>query len=190
MTTPKMNTNLICPDCGAPMILRKTMKFPQRNGQPGLFYGCQRFPKCKATHGAHPDGRPLGIPGNAETKAARHRAHAAFDDIWEKRLLSRGAAYRWLSKKLGYEAHMGEMDVEQCERVIALCEAFDPSDPAAQDAGAEFSLEAEDAKRKRREKWKKRRANWSKKKKTEYNRAKRKRQKANRAARKAAAEST
>lgn len=186
----KMNTNLICPDCGAPMVLRQTKKYPQKNGQPGLFYGCKRFPQCTATHGAHPDGRPLGVPGNAETKAARHRAHAAFDALWQNLLLSRGAAYGWLSKKLGHEAHMGEMGIEECEQVIRLCETFDPSDPDALDAGAKFSLKAEADKQKRREKWKKQRENWSRKKKTEYNRAKRKRQKANRAARKAEASET
>lgn len=181
----KTSDSPICPDCGAPMVLRETMKFPQKNGQPGLFYGCKRFPRCKATHGAHPDGRPLGIPANAETKAARHRAHTAFDFIWEQQLLTRGAAYRWLSKKMGYEAHMGEMDIEQCDRVIFFCERFDASDPDAVAAGAEFAAEAEAEKQKRREKWKEHRKNWSKAKKTRYNREKRKRQKANRAARKA-----
>ena len=42
-----------CLECGASMMLRES-KF-------GLFYGCSTFPVCRATHGAHKDGRPLGI---------------------------------------------------------------------------------------------------------------------------------
>lgn len=52
-----------CGECQAPMLLRES-RF-------GKFYGCTRFPECRGTHGAHPDGRPLGVPANAETKEAR-----------------------------------------------------------------------------------------------------------------------
>jgi ssDNA-binding Zn-finger/Zn-ribbon topoisomerase 1 len=152
-----------------------------RNSRFGKFYGCTGYPDCDGTHGAHPDGRPLGIPANKETKAARHLAHAAFDALWgERKLLSRGAAYRWLSLKLGHESHMGEMGIEDCERVIQLCEAFDPSDQAAVDARRESELKASAQKAK----WKNQRKNWSAKKKADYNRKKKMRQKANRAARK------
>lgn len=176
--------NPTCPDCGAPMMLRETERFKTKTGSPRKFYGCSRFPKCMATHGAHPDGRPLGVPGNAETKAARGRAHAAFDAIWQDGRLTRHAAYAWLAAKLGGESHMGAMGVEQCERVVMLCEAFDASDPDAI-AAAEKSAELAAA---QKAKWKLQRKNWTNAKKTRYNRAKRKRQKANRAARMSAEE--
>lgn len=32
------------------------------------FFGCVGCPRCRATHGAHADGSPLGIPANAETQ--------------------------------------------------------------------------------------------------------------------------
>jgi ssDNA-binding Zn-finger/Zn-ribbon topoisomerase 1 len=67
---------LHCPDCGAMMSLRAS-KF-------GLFYGCSMFPQCRATHGAHPWGAPLGIPAKRDTKMARIRAHAAFDRLWKE----------------------------------------------------------------------------------------------------------
>ena len=33
-----------------------------RNSKYGLFYGCSTYPNCKASHGAHKDGKPLGTP--------------------------------------------------------------------------------------------------------------------------------
>lgn len=109
-----------CPDCRSDMVLR--------DSRYGPFYGCSRFPSCRATHGAHPDGRPLGVPADARTKAARIGAHAAFDPIWKSdrsrsRNRARGAAYRWLQRAMGLSAwpHIGEMNAEQCELVIRLC---------------------------------------------------------------------
>jgi ssDNA-binding Zn-finger/Zn-ribbon topoisomerase 1 len=116
---PGERDDLTCPDCGALMILRPS-KY-------GLFYGCRNFPACKGTHGAHPDGRPLGVPADRATKEARIRAHAAFDAIWEPGKISgrkrrRGRAYTWLAKRMGcQEVHMGEMTIEECERVVRLC---------------------------------------------------------------------
>ena len=109
-----------CPDCGSDMVLR-----PSRYGP---FYGCVRYPACAATHGAHPDGRPLGTPANAATRVARMRAHEAFDPIWRndsvrRRGPARRAAYQWLQDSLGMDRtpHIGEMTLEQCESVIRLC---------------------------------------------------------------------
>lgn len=115
--------DLACPEpgCGGRLVLRPS-KY-------GLFYGCERFPRCKAAHGAHPDGRPLGIPADGVTKRARIRAHAAFDPLWmvdgvrgkEKRR-ARSRAYVWLARQLGIEhVHMGELSIEDCDRVIAVC---------------------------------------------------------------------
>ena len=53
--------DLRCPECNSPFILR------QRRFDGNLFYGCSKFPECKETHGAHPTGEPLGIPGDKET---------------------------------------------------------------------------------------------------------------------------
>jgi len=106
-------TTLTCPECGAPVRLR-----PSRYG---LFYGCTTWPKCNGTHGAHPDGKPLGTPGNRETKDARIRAHAAFDTLWKNGGMKRKEAYRWMQDTLGMsqnEAHIGSFDVATCERLI------------------------------------------------------------------------
>lgn len=101
-----------CPECGAKMVLR--------NSKFGLFYGCTSFPKCKATHGAHADGQPLGIPANAKTKKARIRAHDAFDQLWKDKHMSRGDAYFWMQGAMvmtAEEAHIGRFTEDQCDEL-------------------------------------------------------------------------
>ena len=105
-----------CGECGYPMELR-----PSRYG---MFWGCTRFPACRGTHGAHPDGRPLGTPANTETKKLRIAAHEVFDATWKNGQRSRTSAYRWLAKKIKLtfaDCHIGSMDADQCRRVIGYC---------------------------------------------------------------------
>lgn len=111
---------LICPECAAPMVLRHSKAF-SKNGSLRPFYGCSRFPNCKATHGAHPNGKPLGVPANRETKQWRIKAHDVFDSLWKCSVISmtRKRAYEELAKKLGLlEVHIGEADIEMCKKII------------------------------------------------------------------------
>lgn len=105
-----------CGECGAPMILRESRH--------GKFYGCSRYPECRGTHGAHQeDGRPLGIPADKETKAARIKAHEAFDELWKGRQMTRTAAYQWMGEAMGLEPanrHIGRFTKEQCAQLVAL----------------------------------------------------------------------
>lgn len=129
---------LTCPECGSRMILRRSRH--------GLFYGCAKFPKCTATHGAHPDGTPLGIPAGPETKQARIRAHEVFDRLWKpietlyerslddsakRRALkaARRRAYAWLRATLELseeECHIGRFDKTTCDRVVEICKGVTP----------------------------------------------------------------
>jgi ssDNA-binding Zn-finger/Zn-ribbon topoisomerase 1 len=115
--TPKVIPK--CGECGSPMILRESRY--------GKFWGCSRFPQCKGTHGAHQaDGRPLGTPADKETKAARIKAHAAFDMLWKGREMSRTDAYRWMGEAMKLppeQRHIGEFTTEQCVLLIALLAA-------------------------------------------------------------------
>ena len=109
---------LDCPECDGKMSLR--------NSKHGPFYGCSNYPQCKAAHGAHPDGKPLGVPANKETKQWRIKAHDAFDKLWNfpGGRKHRGAAYGFLRRKMGLtheECHIGKFDQQQCEQVIAVC---------------------------------------------------------------------
>lgn len=109
---------LKCPECGHDMQLR--------NSRFGKFYGCTQYPNCNATHGAHRNGKPLGIPANKETKQWRITAHDAFDTLWKPRRsapMSRGEAYRWLqdSMKLSPDdCHIGRFTIDQCKKVVEL----------------------------------------------------------------------
>jgi len=111
-----------CGECGAPMELRYTNKFKFKDGKPRPFWGCSRFPECKGTHGAHPDGTPLGIPANAETKKWRRKAHESFDQWTEDCGLTRPQAYIKLAEHFNVgEIHIGEMGIEACKHVIRFC---------------------------------------------------------------------
>jgi ssDNA-binding Zn-finger/Zn-ribbon topoisomerase 1 len=118
---PEARDDLVCAECGARMVLRKS-KF-------GPFYGCTKFPECRGAHGAHQTGKPKGKPGDTATKKARIEAHTLFDRIWKEKLVkNRGAAYKWMQKALKLpksQAHIGEFSEEQCRQLMkAVYEAF------------------------------------------------------------------
>lgn len=116
----KVAPTLPCPECSCTMTLR--------NSRYGLFYGCAEWPKCRATHGAHPDGQPLGVPADAATKKARIEAHAEFDRLWTETGLKRKSAYGWLRKRCpDLPAHISEMNAEQCRELIERVKAHLPT---------------------------------------------------------------
>lgn len=98
------------------MHLRSTTLYKTKDGRLRKFYGCANYPDCKATHGAHPDGRPLGIPANQETKAMRIKIHKICEQIWgdwtkiSKR--QKNAMYLWLKANAPKE-HIAEMNMEE-----------------------------------------------------------------------------
>lgn len=109
-----------CGECSSPM------RFVQRGEGERGFWGCTRYPECRGTHGAHPDGTPLGKPADAATRQARVRAHAAFDRLWDgdDAPMARGEAYRWMRYTLGLtkdEAHIAEFEIDRCEELIKAC---------------------------------------------------------------------
>lgn len=102
-----------CPDCDGVMALR-----PSRFG---VFYGCLRYPACKGAHGAHPDGRPLGVPASRDTKVRRMAAHERFDSLWKCGDMTRTEAYSWMQKAMQMtkdQAHIANFTMGQCEKLI------------------------------------------------------------------------
>lgn len=146
---------LTCPDCGSPMTLR--------DSRYGKFYGCTQFPKCKGTHGAHPDGRPLGTPADRETKLARINAHDAFDLLWKIEpphipAVRRSEAYVLMQFLMGMtpaEAHIGNFSKEQCERLIAKLSDVDALAEAFKHLAENPPKPSPSRKRKRKEHWRK-----------------------------------
>ncbi len=122
----------LCPYCkGLPQLVGGQAIYP---GRPDLwalsFWQCK---PCDAYVGCHKAGngfgdgtRPLGSLANAELRAARNRAHAAFDPLWRSGEMRRRKAYAWLGARLGLpvkRVHIAEFDVATCARVVSVCQA-------------------------------------------------------------------
>ena len=117
-----------CPDCGSDMVLRVgpyVFEGGKYKGQRRRFWGCSRYPDCTAAHGAHPNGRPVGIPATSEVKEWRKKAHAVFDRLWmgPDAWLSRRDAYRAVGDVMGLPPiHIGSANIEECRLVIGITE--------------------------------------------------------------------
>jgi hypothetical protein len=88
-----------------------------------------RCETCEATVGLHPfTNIPLGTLATRVMRQARMRAKEAFNPLWEGGGMTRTEAYTWLAQKLGIarveECHIGWFDVQQCNRVVEVCEAY------------------------------------------------------------------
>ena len=132
-----MKRGVICPYCSQPAsLVGGDVIYPNRLDLHSLkFWSCS---PCRAYVGCHAKGAliqthpvkkhsdgtvPLGRLANAELRAAKSRAHAAFDPLWRGGPMFRPKAYAWLAEALGIErseCHIGEFDVAQCDRVVKL----------------------------------------------------------------------
>ena len=93
---------------------------PYRNkdGSRKRYWCCLRFPECKGSVGAHPNGKPLGYIADPETKKSRIAAHNAMDPLWKHGGMNRSDLYVLIAKELGIaELHIGFADIELCRRV-------------------------------------------------------------------------
>lgn len=126
---------VLCPYCGnvAKLVGGRAI-YPHR---PDLH--AKKFWQCKpcdahvgcheAGHGQGDGTKPLGRLANAELRKAKQEAHHAFDRLWMNKLNrrhARAAAYAWLAEVMELaadECHIGEMDVDQCRKVLALVKA-------------------------------------------------------------------
>ena len=109
-----------CPECNAEMILR--------NSKYGKFYGCSTFPTCKATHGAHPNGEPLGFPANKELKQLRMFIHKKLEKYFGKwdsmTKKDKAKMYKWL-KENTKTGHIGSMDIQDIQDLEKLLKERD-----------------------------------------------------------------
>jgi hypothetical protein len=123
-----------CPYCGLPAkAVDGSVIYPSRPDLAHkMFWRCA---PCGAWVGCHNGTMvALGRLANAELRAAKQRAHAAFDPLWQGKMRrdgcskgeARSAGYRWLAGQLGLEqptCHIGMFDVDVCERVVQVCGA-------------------------------------------------------------------
>lgn len=109
-----------CPYCGAEAVWRdSSVVYGQDYGKVWI---CSNYPACDAYVGCHGGTKtPLGRMANAELRAWKKKAHAAFDPLWQRGRMDRSEAYGWLAAELALpsaECHIGMFDIEMCERVI------------------------------------------------------------------------
>lgn len=103
--------------------------YPHRPDLHGLkFYYCANDAAWVGCHRG--TTKPLGRLANAELRQAKQDAHVAFDRLWRATTpagsFDRNGAYKWLAQQLGInrnDCHIGMMNVEQCQRVVQICEA-------------------------------------------------------------------
>lgn len=116
---PKARSDVMCADCGSVMRIVQ--------GKRGPFYGCTKWPECGGTHGAHPEGEPLGIPADEKTKVARRNLHEKFDKLWKGGLMSRKIAYMWLQGQMKMsrkQCHVAMFDLATCGRATKIINDF------------------------------------------------------------------
>lgn len=121
----------VCLECGATASLVMSQSiYPRR---PDLWNRPMWQCRCGAYTGCHQGTENAkGNPAGKETRDARRAAHAAFDRLWQLKVLrdgisrskARGAGYKWLAETLGIErkrCHIAMMDRATALRVVEVC---------------------------------------------------------------------
>lgn len=114
----------ICRYCGGTIRLSSLDKLYKNGSKDETIYLCQN---CNAYVGTYPGTiQPRGKPANAVLRLKRQETHRVFDGYWHRKNWSRNYAYRWLAEQMGLperEAHIGNFEMDECEKVIRLCRA-------------------------------------------------------------------
>lgn len=112
-----------CPYCGGQVVFTDSAEIYGKSF--GMIYLCR---PCNAYVGVRKGtDRALGRLADSELRHWKKAAHAAFDPLWQmsdNKQVARGNAYKWLAEQMqlpSSDAHIGMMDVEQCKRVVELC---------------------------------------------------------------------
>lgn len=104
-----------CGDCGSVMYLKKSRY--------GRFFGCSRYPECRGSHSVHPDGSPMGIPGDKETREWRQRLHDECERVWGpfEKISQRQKNYMYqFLRDNAPKMHISEMNIEECKTTIEI----------------------------------------------------------------------
>lgn len=122
----------VCPYCGQPSEYADSQEVYHGKSY-GMIYICR---DCDAYVGVHKGTDvALGRLADWELRQWKKRAHEAFDAIWKWKIdhginkgIARSETYAWLSRELQIKpelTHIGFFDVEQCIKVVQLCEAYE-----------------------------------------------------------------
>ena len=118
-------TKVTCPYCGAPAVLRQDDYVHGSRGQGKFLYVCKNYPACDSYVGVHEGTKiPLGTLANKTLRRKRIKAHRIFNLLWEKRLMTKKEAYRWMEYFMGLkkdDGHIAMFSDYRCEVLIDKC---------------------------------------------------------------------
>ena len=123
-----MEIPTVCRYCGGKIIKTTTRAIYPKGNAP--IYLCSN---CNAYVGCYEDGRPMGKVANTVLRLKRQETHRIFDRFWKAHGWSRSAAYRWLAHQLHIpekRAHIGLMEMDECDRVIRICQNYKKEEAA------------------------------------------------------------
>lgn len=122
----KKTTEIWCVNCSSNVrarLIRGSKAYPHREDLKDLpFWEC---PDCQNFVGTHYKSReplkPLGVIATREMKTIRTDIHNLIDPIWHSRVMTRTQVYKFISGRLGYQYHTGELrSIEEAQRVLNI----------------------------------------------------------------------
>ena len=116
-----------CDVCGSDKIkfVRNDEIYGQCFGDWPYAWLCLACSACVSCHKGTKN--PLGRMANKQTRRLRHKAHDAFDPIWQSGLLSRTDAYNWLAERLNIEpadCHISWLTEEQLKATASYSREY------------------------------------------------------------------
>ena len=115
----------VCPYCGRRAVLRDAAEIYHGPCHvPGQkLYVCPDYPACDSYVTVNSANlRPNGTMANGQLRSRRIMAHRAFDQIWQRGIMTREEAYRWLQDCTGLseaQAHIALFSEYRCNELIA-----------------------------------------------------------------------
>lgn len=125
-------TKIICHCCGSEEVEARLTNgyeiYPHRedlwdvpfwiHDKCGNYVGCHHKAASNKT-------KPLGSIVSKEVKAKRLGIHKVLDPLWKSKKYNRNYIYQWLSAKIGYSYHTGNVKtVEEADLVKSLLKEF------------------------------------------------------------------
>lgn len=118
-SNPSKSITPVC-YCGSPTVYQDSKAYYHGRSY-GMRWICSRWPECRGSVGAHPDGKPLGTVPSDEDKKWRSLLHAQIDPLWQNQQRSkkraRGSVYGWLRRIMNLtpdECHIGNFNADMC----------------------------------------------------------------------------
>lgn len=128
MTKSKNTTAIWCVGCNEEVraeLVHGDVVYPHREDLKDLpFWKC---PKCGDTVGTHYKSadplKPLGVIATRGMKILRRNIHSCIDPIWTNRIMTRTQVYKYISTRLGYQYHTGDIKtMAEAKRVLTIVE--------------------------------------------------------------------